>query len=131
MRDMGDTNTGRRRGTRRAALTCGDVVALRRIKGHAADADRSGPAGEAAYREGLAALEAALTPAARACWFDWPSSRLAAELARWRPAYLIERTRSGLRAFRWVASRGRYASRPTAAGLDASEAAAYGRLVRT
>ncbi len=112
------------------SLDAGDVTDIRALKGFVASADRSTRGAEAAYVRDLSAREADLRPAALHAWRHRPSGDLSAELRRWHPRYRIERTRSGYRAFRWVARRGRYASRPTVAGLDAAGIAPYAGLVR-
>lgn len=66
--------------------------------------------------------EESLSPEALAVWRLWPSSRLAAELARWVSAYRLEATARGWRAFRWIGRRKQYAKRPCATRLPEREA---------
>ena len=76
--------------------------------------------------------EAALSESALHAWRFWPAVKLAAELDRWRPAFLVQQTAAGYRAFRWIAHRRAYAQRACASRLSAAEAAVFrSELIRT
>ena len=76
--------------------------------------------------------EAELSPTARDAWRNWPAEKLTAELDRWRPAFLVQQTAAGYRAFRWIAHRRAYAQRACASRLSAAEAAVFrSELIRT
>ena len=111
------------------ALTSNDILALQALKAWADDqpTDR-----DRAYLVALRQRESALTPKALAVWNSWPADPLAAELARWRPTFLVEKTAAGFRAFAWIRRQRRYAKRPCQARMTAAEAAAYSHsLIRT
>lgn len=76
--------------------------------------------------------EDALSDDALHAWKFWPSRKLAEELNRWRPKFLVRRSSIGYRAYRWIANKGMYAKKACATQLTATEAEVFrAELIRT
>ena len=109
----------------KARLVEADVVALRAIRALAGKSNRTSADQQELWRH-----EAMLSAQGKTAYLTWPSDRMSAELRRWRPAYHVERTRSGFRVRAWLKGRREYAKRPAATGLDAAGLAPYQHLIR-